>query len=144
MPAPMLIRTCLVLLASALLASCGVAQCTALCLPSAKLTLVNGTGGAVAPGLGSITVGTRTEAFDCTQGTSGAQPDGGMLFFVRCEGNKLVLDSLESRASKLTLSVAEASGTRSFSGDVTLNFSDTGREVCGTRCAEAAETVTLQ
>lgn len=139
-----LFRMFAVLAACAVSAACGGAQCLALCVSSAELTLVDGSGAAVTPGSGSITIGSATEAFDCTKGSNGQQPDGGMLSRVSCAGNKLKIQMLDGEPAQVTLSVTQAAGTKAFSGNVALTYAESGQEVCGTKCRVAAHNVTLQ
>ncbi len=131
----------------AALSSCfhDYAQCTAVCVPSITATLVDAQGSAVSPGTGTVTIGGRTEEFDCRRGTAGQTPDGGALALVGCSNNTLSIGTGDgSLAKSLTLSVRSADGTRQFSGDVPLSFTATGASICGSQCRVAAPTVTLQ
>ncbi len=139
-----LLRMFAVLTACLTAAACGGAQCLALCVSSAELTLVDGSGAAVTPGSGSITIGSATEAFDCTKGSNGQQPDGGTLSRVACAGNKLKIEMQDGEATQVTLSVTQAGGGKAFSGSVALSYTESGQEVCGTKCRVAAHNVTLQ
>jgi len=120
------------------------AQCTALCVATVELTLVDAQGAPVQPGTGSVTFGGQSGAFDCIQNQLGPVDGGASVVIVRCEGNKLSISD-GPMPPELELTVSSASGNLQFSGTVQqLSYQDTGRRVCGTSCRVASKTVTLQ
>jgi hypothetical protein len=89
--------------------------------------------------VGLTAVGGATVEVSCpvVDGGSAASADGR----VECGPDGTIVLHRSGRPPELALSLK--SGNRKYEGAVELNYTETGREICGSRCESASVAVTL-
>lgn len=127
------------ILVSAPLPGCVLGDCAAVCSDPFTLTFVDESGNAVNGAYGTLGwAGALPRSFDCSQ--QKGHFDGGAA--ISCAGNTLTEPSYADHRA-VTLSVATDSG-KAFSGPVSLGYSPSGTNVCGSTCEAAAADVVLK